>query len=132
MIKIGGAGKHMWSSDMPTLTSLFKLLFALQIVCPMTTSMIKLAVLWFFYHIFGVQSKNYRIAIYAAAAIVASVLIVQVIIPIANCKPIAFNWDISIQGKCSIEVMALWRYLSIPNIVTDLIMLAIPAEDNFV
>ena len=127
MIKLGHAGQHIWTITPSQMTTLLKLVFALQILCPLSTSLIKLAILIFFRRLFGFQSKKHRIVIYITFAIISLLAIIQLIIPLINCSPISKNWDFTVPGKCRFDNMGLWRYLSVPNVVTSFLMLAIPA-----
>ncbi|KAF2183129.1 hypothetical protein K469DRAFT_499974, partial [Zopfia rhizophila CBS 207.26] len=126
MVKIGGAGIHLRALELHTISNALKLQTALQIVCPLTTSLTKLAVCCFFLHIFGLTSRTYQHVIKGTFILILCVLFVQVLIPFANCKPFSYTWNKMIDGKCAMDGIVLWRYLSIPNIVTDVIMVAIP------
>lgn len=108
------------------MTTGLKLNTALMIVCPLTTSLSKLSILCLFYSIFGRTSAPYRIAIRITFALVLIILLVQVIIPFANCKPFSHTWDVFGPGTCAIDGLLLWRYLSIPNVLTTIIMVGIP------
>ncbi|KAF2249013.1 hypothetical protein BU26DRAFT_379265, partial [Trematosphaeria pertusa] len=48
------------------------------------------------------------------------------VIPFANCKPFSKNWEVMGPGSCAIQPLSLWRYLSIPNVVTTIIIVGIP------
>jgi hypothetical protein len=127
MIQIGGAGRHLIALPPSTLQTGLKLNLALQIVCPLATSLSKLSILSLFHTIFGRTSRNYRLVIYANSALVLIILIVQLILPFANCKPFSYNWKMKdSSGTCAIAPKSLWRYLTIPNVITTIIMVGIP------
>ncbi|KAF2680358.1 hypothetical protein K458DRAFT_393005 [Lentithecium fluviatile CBS 122367] len=127
MVQIGGAGRHRIALPPHTLRTGLKLNLTLQIVCPLATSLSKLSVLSLFYTIFGRTSPRYRLAIHLTALLVLAILLMQFVIPFANCRPLAYNWDMAVAGgKCAIAPLALWRYLSIPNMLTTLIIVGIP------
>ncbi|KAH8704628.1 hypothetical protein GQ44DRAFT_732250 [Phaeosphaeriaceae sp. PMI808] len=126
MIMIGGTGRHLVSLPQTTIMTALKLSTATQIVCPMTTSFSKLGVLCFYHRIFGKSGKGYRIAIWMAFSVVTMVMVVQVLIPFINCRPFSKTWLPDTPGTCSIASLALWRYLSIPNILTTFVVIAIP------
>ncbi len=46
---------------------------------------------------------------------------------IFQCSPVAYAWNKSVSdhGKC-INVVAYFRWISLPNILTDLVMLVLP------
>lgn len=127
MIQVGGAGRHMVSLQPDTLTEMLKLNTALQIICPLTTSLTKLGILCLYQQIFARQSSRYyHWAIKGTFALVLCTLIIQVIIPFANCKPFSHSWDPFGPGSCAFPGLNLWRYLSIPNVISTIIMIAIP------
>lgn len=125
-VKIGGAGRHTAALSPPTIVHMLKIQTALQIICPLTTSLTKLGILSLLHTILGRTSKNTRIVIKATFVLVLAVLLIQVIIPFANCKPFSKSWNPLGPGKCAIPGLTLWRYLSIPNVVTTFIMICIP------
>ncbi|KAF2729627.1 hypothetical protein EJ04DRAFT_555963 [Polyplosphaeria fusca] len=127
MLSIGGAGKHLAANSPATTRSLMKLLLAHQIICPLTTSLTKLGILVLFHQILARTSRYYKVAIQITFFLVLATAVIQVIIPFANCKPLAYNWNRrTMQGSCAFDGLALWRYLTIPNIVTTFVMVLIP------
>jgi len=126
MIHIGGAGHHAATLPLETITKALQLNTALQLICPLTTSLTKLSILSLFYTIFGRTSKHYRLVIRITFALCLMTLIVQVIIPFANCKPFYKTWTLGAEQACAINGLYLWKYLSIPNVITTLIVVAIP------
>lgn len=80
-----------------------------------------------FYTMLGRTSTRYRLVIRATFILCFVTMLVQFIIPFANCKPFAATWDLGAQEEaCTISGLALWRYLSIPNVVSTLLVVAIP------
>jgi hypothetical protein len=126
MVRIGGAGRHLLALSPQTIQTGLKLNVALQIVCPLATSLSKLSVLALFHTIFGHTSRRYRLVIRATVALVVTILLFQFIIPFANCRPFSYNWNRQQNGTCAIEPLSLWRYLSIPNVLSTIIIVGIP------
>lgn len=127
MIQIGGAGRHLVTVPSSTIRKGLKLNLALQIICPLATSLSKLGVLSLFYNLFGSTSRNYRIVIRATSVLVLAILITLFLIPFANCKPLSYNWNKKDgAGSCAIAPLSLWRYLSIPSVVTTVMVVCIP------
>ncbi|KAF2267834.1 hypothetical protein CC78DRAFT_49279 [Lojkania enalia] len=126
MIRIGGAGRHVAALSPSTIGNMLKLNLAHQIICPLTTSLTKLSILLLFQQILGRTSRYYIYIIHVTFFLVAATALIQVIIPLANCKPFNYNWNKMIDGSCAFRGIELWRYLSIPNLITTLIMLLIP------
>jgi hypothetical protein len=84
----------------------------------------KLAVLYLYQQIFS--TPRYRKAILATTGLIMVDFIACFVTIFAICRPFAFSWDPSIiGGKCA-NVMASYRYVSIANIIIDLILLALP------
>ncbi|KAF2463267.1 uncharacterized protein BDR25DRAFT_189730, partial [Lindgomyces ingoldianus] len=126
MVEIGGAGRHLATLPSHTIENTLRLQTALQIICPLTTSMTKLAVLCLFHQILGQTSRTYSLVIKTTFILVLAILIAQCLIPFINCRPFAYTWDMTLHGHCSISALVLWRYLSIPNIVTTFVLISIP------
>ncbi|KAF1842840.1 uncharacterized protein K460DRAFT_356651 [Cucurbitaria berberidis CBS 394.84] len=128
LVEIGGAGHHLITLQPPTITNALKLSTALQIVCPLTTSLSKLGVLCMFQRIFGQTSKWYRITIRTTFSLVVSIMIAQILIPFINCRPFSKTWNPNPMspGSCAIPGLSLWRFLGIPNVFTTLIIVGIP------
>ena len=47
------------------------------------------------------------------------------ILALALCRPYAFKWDKTIHGTCG-DIMAGYRWISIPSLITDFFILVIP------
>ncbi|KAF2023991.1 hypothetical protein EK21DRAFT_44186, partial [Setomelanomma holmii] len=121
-----GEGRHLVALPPPTRVNALKLSTALQIVCPLTTSLSKLGVLCLFHRVCAKSSRRYRIAICTTFGIVLAVMIAQVLVPFLNCRPFSKTWDSTKPGRCAFTSLSLWRYLSIPNVLTTLMVVAIP------
>jgi hypothetical protein len=125
-VKIGGMGHHAMTLPVSTLMTTLKLATVNQIVCPMTTSLSKLGILCLYHRILNQAGKWYRRAIRATFVLVAGILVAQVLIPFINCRPFSKTWNPQGPGSCAIDSLSLWRYLGIPNVITTLIIVAIP------
>ncbi|KAK3197709.1 hypothetical protein GRF29_216g1042375 [Pseudopithomyces chartarum] len=125
-VKIGGAGRHLETLPLPTIQIALKLNTALQLICPLTTSLTKMAILCLFHTIFGATSARYRLVIRATFILCLVTTLVQVIIPLANCKPFSATWTFGGESACAIDGLYLWKYLSIPNVITTIIVVCIP------
>jgi hypothetical protein len=83
----------------------------------------KLSILGFYLRFF--KSNTERYITYAIMGLLVVTSIVNGLVTTFDCTPIAYQWDKSIQGRC-IDVLALYRWMSFPNIVTDVIILVLP------
>ena len=84
----------------------------------------KLAILALFYRLFP-ETRTY-VAIYVLAAILIGASMANTIAALAACQPYAANWNPALAGAHCIDKEALFRWSSMPNIVTDVAMLILP------
>ncbi|KAH7070341.1 hypothetical protein BKA63DRAFT_578896 [Paraphoma chrysanthemicola] len=126
LVELGGAGQHQVALPPSTVRNALKLSTALQIVCPLTTSLSKLGVLCLLHRILGQTSRGYRLVIRITFGVVLVVMVVQVLYPFLNCRPFSKTWTPQKPGSCAITSLSLWRYLSIPNVLTTLVVVGIP------
>lgn len=96
---------------------------ALEIIYGFAIAFAKCSILLLYYRIF--ISSRFRVAIYVLAFIVISWGLSDVFVAIFQCSPVRFAWDKAIQGSC-INQLAFYRWISMPNIVTDIVMLSLP------
>ena len=101
-----------------------KLIVAEEFLYLLSATVPKLAILCLYLRIF--TTKPYRYAAYAIAGVMILNYIVDVIIALTMCKPIAYSWDKTIPGGYCGDIMAAYRYISVPNLVTDVAMLVLP------
>ena len=126
IVRIGGAGRHLITVPGWEIANALKLSTVLTIVCPLTTSLAKISVLFLYRRVFEQQGRRYLQIIYATLALVVAMAITQFVLTMANCRPFSKNWNYNGPGTCTISGIAMWRYLGIPNIATTLIIAAIP------
>ncbi|KAF2637186.1 hypothetical protein P280DRAFT_483075 [Massarina eburnea CBS 473.64] len=125
-VKIGGAGRHMATLSTMEFTTALKLNTALQIVCPLTNSLSKLSILCLLHGVLASTSVRYKLVIRWTFIFVTIIAIVQLLIPFGNCRPFPRNWDVFGPGSCTIDGLALWKYMSIPNVLTTFFIVAVP------
>ena len=71
--------------------------------------------------------RPYRIACYIVIVVHILQTIAVCAADVAQCQPLAFLWDKTIEGgKCPVNATELFRWASLPNIVTDIVMLLLP------
>lgn len=84
----------------------------------------KLCILALYLRIF--TTKGYRRSAYAIGGIVITNCVACIIVSCAICRPFAYNWDKLIaDGYCG-DLIAVYRWVSIPNLLTDIAMLVLP------
>lgn len=84
----------------------------------------KLAILALYRRLF--PNKENRLSIYVLMGILIGLTISTVIAELVACDPFAANWDHDIPGAHCINEEAFFRYGSLPNILTDIVMLVLP------
>jgi len=122
-VKFGGAGRHLVTVP-EKFETWAKLIFVEEFVYILSVTIPKLAILALYMRVF--TTKPYQYAVYGIASVMFLNVVVDYILTLVTCKPIAFNWDITIVGGSCGDRMAAYRWISIPNILTDLFMLVLP------
>jgi hypothetical protein len=85
----------------------------------------KLAILAMYMRIFTMQ-RAYRHTVYIIGSLLILWGVAGTLTSLAYCKPFAYHWDKTIVGgKCG-DKMAAYRWISVPNIVADVVMLVLP------
>ncbi|PVH97044.1 hypothetical protein DM02DRAFT_644427 [Periconia macrospinosa] len=93
-------------------------LWALPVCLP------KLSILGFYLRFF--TNRIERFITYGTMMIVAATFVATGITTTFQCSPVAYQWDKTIHGGKCIDVLAFYRWMSFPNIVTDIIGLVLP------
>ncbi|KAL3477450.1 hypothetical protein BJX99DRAFT_246211 [Aspergillus californicus] len=127
LVKRGGVGYHLdYVARTPSkLVILQKGLYANQILdFPFTVTPAKISILLFYVRIFPV--RKFRIFTYIVGAIVLGHGIGVLLAAIFQCSPIAYTWDKAIVGGSCFNQEAFFRYVSPPNILTDVVILVMP------
>jgi hypothetical protein len=127
MVKLGGGGRHVEAvllSDPKGLTLMrrSKLDKSVEYFDYMAISGSKLVILYLYMRIFN-QDRRYRIATYITAAIILLTWLTTFIATFTFCKPYSAYW--THKGKCG-DIITMWRYVSVPNLFTDVMMLLLP------
>lgn len=118
-----GLGKHMQIVPADTLTEFFKLLLGFECVYVTAVMLVKLSVLQMYLRIF--PSRNFKWMAWAIGAIVIAWWIAIVAVCVFQCNPIPKAWNQSLPGHC-IDLKASFVGNAIPNIATDIAILALP------
>jgi hypothetical protein len=130
IVEIGGGGRHVEAVLIqdPTggiLITRSKIEKAVELIYVLAITCSKLVLLCLYMRIFN-TSRRYRLATYFVASIVVLNWLADLISSFTICKPFASQWDHSIPGgKCG-DIIRVYQFISIPNIVTDVMMLALP------
>ncbi|KAL4816806.1 hypothetical protein BDW67DRAFT_190591 [Aspergillus spinulosporus] len=127
LLKVAGLGYHFeYVQQTPEkLVALQKGLLANQILdFPFTVSPAKLSILLFYLRIF--QTRSFRILSYIIGFLVLGHGIGVFFASVFQCSPVQYTWDKEIPGGSCFDQQAFYRYVSPPNIFTDLMILVMP------
>ena len=124
MIVHGGVGRHVVAVQPKTVETFLHLEVAEEYIYNFSIFFPKMSILFLYLRIFS--TRNYRYSIYATQAVVILTLIVGQLIASVACHPFEFFWDKTIPGGHCFDIAAAYRYISVPNLVTDLCVLILP------
>ncbi|KAI9644955.1 hypothetical protein NHQ30_006990 [Ciborinia camelliae] len=128
IIKFGGVGYHiaaLAASDPKKIVIWSKLLFSTPLVYVWAITFPKLAILAMFLRIFTIGF--YRTTAMAIAAVLVASAFATTLVSIFECRPIAYFWDRTIpNGYCTINSEKFYLWASLPNIITDVMILILP------
>ena len=121
----GGAGDDVYELDMAATIRLGKLLKAAEIMWTTSVTFPKLVALSLYVRLFFDPIRRLS---YLTAVFVVCTCLGMVLTAILECHPFAFSWDKSIPGGHCINLNKNFAYMSIPNLVSDLVILILPLQ----
>lgn len=127
---LGGVGRHeawvlLHEPEGKTEQARAKTLFVTEFIHGLIMAMEKTSILLLYIRIFRVQ----RWFLYLGWAMIAFVwlwALSELLVATFQCSPIAYQWDTTLDGTC-INQIAFYQWISIPNIIHDVALLAIPS-----
>ncbi|KAF2469064.1 uncharacterized protein BDR25DRAFT_230040 [Lindgomyces ingoldianus] len=129
IVKIGGGGRHIeyhMLHDPMAIKRYLQLQTATEFIYVVSVTVPKLTLLILYLKIF--PHNIVRHLTWAMIVIVLlQWLIVGVIVWASICQPFRYKWDKNINGHCA-NLLASYRYFSIPNIITDIAILLLPVS----
>ncbi|KAI1293196.1 hypothetical protein F5Y03DRAFT_411326 [Xylaria venustula] len=114
VLKYEPHGLESWAQTLFVTELLYGLVFPIE----------KTTILLLYLRLFHVH-RWFRITTYILIAYIWLWGISEVIVAIAQCIPIAYQWDKSLDGHC-INQLAYYRWVSVPNVIHDVVMLVLP------
>ncbi|GAW14705.1 hypothetical protein ANO14919_041080 [Xylariales sp. No.14919] len=127
-VQYGGAGRHAqyWLIHDPVVLENFaKIQTADEFIYVAGVTVPKVCILIMYLNIF--VERKVRIATWIVIAVViANWFIIGIIVTFTICQPFAYKWDKSIPGGHCADLLASYRWISIPNILTDLAIIFLP------
>lgn len=127
MVDYGGVGRHVSALAMlgesHKIVIWAKLLLAIQWIYITAVTLPKICVIVLYLRIF--TQKAYRMTCYLLVAVVIGNFLAGGLTSSLSCIPLAKFWDKSLPGHC-INTNAFFRWISFPNILTDVGILVLP------
>lgn len=102
---------------------MFKLAKAHEFVYLSSILFPKLAILYLYLQLF--VSKTMRYIIYATTSLVIGTYLFGIVASAANCRPFSAYWNHAIEERCTMDRTAFSQFYSIPNLVSDALLLLI-------
>jgi len=103
---------------------MLQLVKAHEVIYVLSIPFPKLAILCLYLRLFTARLS--RTILYATALTVIATAVFGFIATFSNCRPFNAFWNVSVEAKCTMDVMTAFRFYSIPNIVTDVVMIILP------
>ena len=127
MTKYAGVGRHLLAleaTDPVKVVNWAKFLIAVEWIYLAAVTLPKLSILSMYLRVF--TTKPYRMSAYILAVILVLTFLVGGLTGSLGCQPLAFFWNPTIPGGHCININAFFRWISLPNILTDVAMLVLP------
>ncbi|TVY45761.1 putative membrane protein [Lachnellula occidentalis] len=118
-----GVGRHWAELSIPYKIRNLKFQTGLQFLYPGAVTFPKLSILFLYLRIF--TERSYRYSAFVICAILVINLVILWCFDFASCVPFSYQWNKFIPGHC-IDQNALFTWISIPNLVTDVAILVLP------
>ena len=118
-----GYGAHIKQLSNADRDMALKLFYIAQTPYKVTICCNKVAVMIFYLRIF--PTRSFRIACFAVMAIIVGWSLGAVSATIFQCIPIAASWNKDMAGNC-VDSDATWISYAVINILTDVMVLALP------
>ena len=114
----------MLETDPAELLAWSKSLVALEWLYLTANALPKMYMLCLYLRLF--THKALRMSCYVLMGFVAAIWVSYIIASATKCTPFAYQWDKTIPGGQCVNIEAYYQSTSVPNIVTDLIILVLP------
>lgn len=99
-------------------------LFGMEILYTLAIAVEKTSILLLYRRIFGDQHW-FKVFIWGMLIYIWLWAMSEFVVTLVQCIPLAYLWDKSLDGAC-IDQLATYRYIPIPNVIHDVILLALP------
>lgn len=127
MVENVGTGRDVqyWNVHDPLVdNNNLKIETATQFIYAAGATFPKICILLMYLNIFVERKVRIETKI-AIAVVVTHWIVIGIIVPLTICQPLVYKWNKSIPGQCA-DTTAAYRWVSVLNIVTDLVILILP------
>lgn len=100
-------------------------LFATEFMYGLLVPLAKTPIFLLYLRLFRVH-RWFRITTYVLIAYVWAWGISETMVSVVQCRPIAYQWNKTIEGSC-IDQLTYYRWVRVPNAIHDVVMLVMPA-----
>jgi hypothetical protein len=121
---MGGAGYHIQTLSPKKIETMLRLVKVHEVIYVLSIPFPKLAILCLYLRLFTARLS--KAILYATGLIIIATALFGFIAIFFNCRPLSAFWNHSIHAKCTMDVMTAFRFYSVPNIVTDAVMIVLP------
>ena len=101
-----------------------KVLYVVQMTYLLVVCLSKVAILAVYLRIF--RSKAERVTTYVLVGVLITTWLSEIIAAFLQCVPFEYQWDKTKPGGHCLNQQDYYRYLLVPNFVTDIVMLILP------
>jgi hypothetical protein len=107
---------------------MYQITFAQLVIWGVCILLVKLSILLLYRSLFHCMEYT-LIAIYVCIALNISIWILQVGILFGSCKPLAYNWDPTVDGSCAFKGMTQYIIYGSLNLFMDVALVILPAPE---
>lgn len=123
-VTLGGTGRHLAEVEPSAAVLTLQLIIPFEALYGVTLMLVKFSMLRFYARIFS-MNHAFQWCIRAAAVVIFLWMISVVLETFLLCRPLAYNWDTSIEGTCG-DRLAVYVGAGVTNMITDFIVLLLP------
>ncbi|KAJ6045710.1 hypothetical protein N7499_003626 [Penicillium canescens] len=120
-----GMGRHADVLPEGNIVIIAKLLMSFECVYCMTVGIVKISILLMYARIF--PTRGFRITAIILGSIVIGWVVAIICVSVFQCTPIAKAWNPTLSGAC-INLKGSFIGNAVPNILTDIAILALPVH----
>ncbi|KAI2628999.1 hypothetical protein GGS21DRAFT_526924 [Xylaria nigripes] len=120
----GGVGIHMAEASIEQQAISLKLFVPAPLLWAMSTSFLKLSILFFYISLFTIP--RIRVAVYIVITLTSALIVAVILESFLLCRPFAYTWDKTIHGGVCGSSKLAYLSIAIVNLIIDLFVVTIP------